>query len=113
MPLVTSGSRACWTFPADQTLSLLDIKELDRMASYCWTVQTRYMKESGNIRVSFVGSTKGAKSYSYRHGLSTSENHLAAAVQWLQQLSSLNGAPSYSLVSKCSSSERGYVFTFV
>lgn len=113
MTLVTPGSRACWTVPADQTLSLLDIKELDRAASYCWTVQTRYMKESGNIRVSFVGSTKGARSYSYRHSLTASENHLAAAVEWLQQLSSLNGAPSYSLVSKSSSSERGYVFTFM
>jgi len=113
MPIITPGSRACWTVPADQTLSLLDIKELDRAVSYCWTVQTRYMKDSGNIRVSFVGSTKGAKSYSYRHALNASENHLAAAVEWLQQLSSLNGAPSYSLVSKSSSSERGYVFTFV
>jgi hypothetical protein len=113
MPIVTPGSRACWTVPADKQLSLLDIKELDQQASYCWTVQTRYMKESGNIRVSFVGSTKGAKSYSYRHSLTASENHLAAAVEWLQQLSSLNGAPSYSLVSKSSASERGYVFTFV
>lgn len=113
MPIITPGSRACWTFPADQELSLLDLKELDQQASYCWTVQTRYMQGSGNVRVSFVGSAKGAKSYAYRHALTASENHLAAAVAWMQQLSSLNGAPAYSLVSKASSGERGYVFTFV
>jgi hypothetical protein len=58
-----------------------------------------------------VGSRKGSKAYEYRHALTSSENHIAAAVEWLQQLSNLNGAPSYALVAKAST-ERGYVLTF-
>lgn len=114
LPTITPGSRAAWGFSADHILSLPDIKELDQQCGYCWTVQTRYTsngKGSGKITVSFAGSRKGSKSYGYRHALSTSENHLAAAVEWLQQLSNLNGAPSYALVCKAST-ERGYVFTF-
>jgi len=114
LPTITPGSRAAWGFSADYTLSLLDIKELEQQCGYCWTVQTRYGSNrngSGTITVSFVGSRKGQKSYGYRQALSSSENHLAAAVEWLQQLSNLNGAPSYALLCKAST-DRGYVFTF-
>ena len=111
---ITPGSRAAWSFKADHTLSLPDITELDQLCGYCWSVQTTYTSDgngSGVIRVGFVGSRKGIKTYAYRHALSASENQLSAAVQWMQQLSSLNGAPSYALVCKAST-ERGYVFTF-
>lgn len=111
---ITPGTRTAWGFRSDHTLSLLDVKELDKQCGYCWTVETRFTSNSNGsngITVSFVGSRKGSKTYRYRSALSSSENHVAAAVEWLQQLSSLNGAPSYALVSK-SSTERGYVFTF-
>lgn len=114
MPIITPGSRAAWSFPADSELSLLDLKELDDHCGYSWTVETRFTSNhcgSNQIAVSFVGSRKGGKRYPYRSALSTSANHIAAAVEWLQQLSSLNGAPSYALVAKAST-ERGYVFTF-
>jgi hypothetical protein len=61
--------------------------------------------------VSFVGSHKGSRKYNYRHALSTTENHVAAAVSWMQQLTSLNGAPSYTLLTKAST-DKGFVFTF-
>jgi len=115
LPTITPTSRAAWAFAADYTLSLSDLEELGRLCGYCWTVQTRYTASThggaGQIAVSFVGSRKGSKTYGYRHALSRADNHLAAAVEWLQQLSSLNGAPSYALVCKAST-EHGYVFTF-
>jgi hypothetical protein len=115
MPVITPTSRAAYSFPADVTLSILDLQELAQQCAYSWTVETRYHgptnTKGSRISVSFVGSRKGRKSYSYRHALNTTENHLAAAVEWLQQLSSRNGAPAYALVAKASTS-KGYVFTF-
>ena len=114
LPTITPTSRAAWAFAADYTLSLPDVEELGRQCGYCWIVQTRYTSNgrgSGQISVAFVGSRKGSKTYGYRHALSLADNHLAAAVEWLQQLSSLNGAPAYALVCKAST-EKGYVFTF-
>jgi hypothetical protein len=113
-PTITPGSRPAWGFRTDHTLSLLDIKELDQQCGYCWSVETRFTSDrngSNGISVAFVGSRKDSKTYRYRSALSSSENHVAAAAEWLQQLSSLNGAPAYALVAKAST-ERGYVFTF-
>lgn len=114
MPTLIAVIRSAWVFPADQELSLLDIKELDQTCSYSWVVQTRYSANpttgSGRITVSFVGSRR-SRSYSYRHALSPTENHLAAAVVWLQQLAGSNGALSYALVAKAST-PTGFVFTF-
>lgn len=115
MPIITPASRAACSFPADATLSVLDLQELAKQCAYSWTVETRYHKptntKGSKISVAFVGSRKGRKSYGYRHALNSTENHLAAAVEWLQQLSSQNGAPSYALVAKASTS-KGFVFTF-
>jgi hypothetical protein len=114
MSTITPTSRAAWTFSADTVLSLPDIEELERQCGYCWSVQTKFTSNargSNQITVSFVGGRKGTKSYPYRSALSAAQNHLAAATAWMQQLSSLNGAPAYALVSKAST-ERGYVFTF-
>jgi hypothetical protein len=113
--IINPASCSGWSIPADASLSLLDIQELHRSTGYCWTVETRYAgptnTKGSRVLVSFVGSRKGSKTYSWRHSLSTGENHLAAAVEWMQQLSSLNGAPSYALVAKAST-DKGYVFTF-
>jgi hypothetical protein len=113
--IITPATRNGWNFAADAELSMLDIRELEANTGYCWTVETRYAgptnTKGARVLVSFVGSRKGSKTYSWRHALTTGQNHLAAAVAWMQQLSSLNGAPSYSLVSKAST-EEGYVFTF-
>ena len=115
MPIITPTSRAAWSFPADATLSILNLQELAQQCAYSWTVETRYHgptnTKGSKISVAFVGSRKGRKSYSYRHALNVTENHLSAAVEWLQQLSNLNGAPSYALVAKASTKE-GFVFTF-
>ena len=115
MPTITPTSRTACAFPADSVLSLLDLKELAQQCAYSWTVETRFHgptdTRGSRISVAFVGSRKGRKSYSYRHALTATENHLAAAVEWLQQLSSQNGAPSYALVAKASTS-KGFVFTF-
>jgi hypothetical protein len=115
MPIITPTSRAAWSFPADSALSILDLQELAQQCAYSWTVETRYHgptnTQGSKISVAFVGSRKGRKSYDYRHALTATENHLAAAVEWLQQLSNLNGAPSYALVAKASTTN-GYVFTF-
>jgi hypothetical protein len=116
-PTITPTSRPAWSFSADPdaVFSLTDIQELAQQCAYSWTVETRYHGptnfKGSRISVAFVGSRKGRKTYWYRHALSATENHLAAAVQWMQQLSSLNGAPSYALVAKASM-EDGYVFTF-
>jgi hypothetical protein len=113
--IITPASRNGWSIPADSELSMLDIRELDTNTSYCWTVETRYAgptnTKGSRVLVSFVGSRKGSRAYAWRHALSSGENHVAAAVEWLQQLSSLNGAPSYALVAKAST-DKGYVFTF-
>lgn len=113
--ILTPASRNGWSFAADQRLSIEDVRELTTNTGYCWCVETRYHGPTNTlgsrISVSFVGSRKGAKRYAYRHALTGPENHVAAAVEWLQQLSSLNGAPSYALVSKAST-DRGYVLTF-
>lgn len=113
--IITPASRNGWSIPADSPLSMLDIRELESGTGYSWTVETRYAgptnTKGGRVLVSFVGSRKGSRAYAWRHALSTGENHVAAAVEWLQQLSSLNGAPSYALVAKASTA-KGYVFTF-
>jgi hypothetical protein len=113
--ILTPASRNGRSFPADAELSVLDVRELDATTGYCWTVETRYAGPSNTkgarVLVSFVGDRKGSKAYSWRHALTTGQNHVAAAVAWMQQLSSLNGAPAYSLISKASTAE-GYVFTF-
>jgi len=113
--ILTPASRNGWSFPADAELSMLDVQELDSTTGYCWTVETRYAgptnTKGARVLVSFVGSRKGSKAYCWRHALTTGQNHVAAAVAWMQQLSSLNGAPAYSLISKAST-DKGYVFTF-
>jgi hypothetical protein len=115
MPIITPASRNGWSFSADSALSMLDLQELDANTSYSWTVETRYAgpteTKGSRVLVSFVGSRKGSRTYAWRHALTASQNHLAAAVEWLQQLSSLNGSPSYALVAKASTTN-GYVFTF-
>ena len=115
MTIITPTSRPAWSFPADAALSILDLQELAQQCAYSWTVETRYHgptnTKGSKISVAFVGSRKGRKSYSYRHALNVTENHLSAAVEWLQQLSSQNGAPSYALMAKASTS-KGFVFTF-
>jgi len=115
MPIITPANRAAWSFPADATLSIVDIQQLAQLCPYSWIVETRYHgptnTKGSRISVSFVGSRKGSKTYSYRHALNSEENHIAAAVEWLQQLSSQNGAPSYALVAKASAA-KGYVLTF-
>jgi hypothetical protein len=112
---ITPATRNGWNFAADAELSILDIRELEANTGYCWTVETRYAgptnTQGSRVLVSFVGSRKGSRAYAWRHALSSGENHVAAAVKWLQQLSSLNGAPSYARVAKASTDE-GYVFTF-
>ena len=116
-PTITPTSRPAWSFSADPdaVFSIPDIQGLAMTCGYSWTVETRYHgptnTKGSRISVVFVGSRKGRKSYWYRHALTATENHLAAAVQWMQQLSSLNGAPAYALVAKASTKE-GYVFTF-
>ncbi len=113
--ILTPASRNGWSFPADAELSVLDVRELDATTGYCWTVETRYVgptnTKGSRVLVSFVGDRKGSKAYSWRHALTTGQNHVAAAVAWMQHLSSLNGAPAYSLISKAST-DKGYVFTF-
>jgi hypothetical protein len=113
--ILTPATRSGWSFSAEAELSVLDIRELEATTGYCWTVETRYVgptnTKGSRVLVSFVGSRKGSKAYSWRHALTTGQNHVAAAVAWLQQLSSLNGAPAYSLISKAST-DKGYVFTF-
>jgi len=114
---ITPTTRPAWSFSADPdaVFSIADIQGLAMTCGYSWTVETRYHgptnTKGSRISVAFVGSRKGRKSCSYRHALTAAENHLAAAVQWMQQLSSLNGAPSYALVAKASTKE-GFVFTF-
>ena len=113
--ILTPASRNGRTFPADAELSMLDITELHNTTGYAWCVETRYAgptdTKGTRVLVSFVGSRKGSRAYPWRHALNSGENHLAAAVQWMQQLSSLNGAPSYALIAKASTAT-GYVFTF-
>jgi hypothetical protein len=113
--IITPATRNGWSFQADAELSVLDIRELEAITNYCWTVETRYAgptdTKGSRVLVSFVGSRKGSKAYNWRHALTSGQNHLAAAVAWMQQLSSLNGAPSYALISKASTAD-GYVFTF-
>lgn len=113
--ILSPASRNGWSFASDAELSVLDIRELANTTAYCWSVETAYHgptdTRSSYISVSFVGSRKGSRKYSYRHALSATENHVAAAVSWMQQLSSLNGAPSYALLTKASTDE-GFVFTF-
>jgi hypothetical protein len=113
--ILTPATRSGWNFSAEAQLSVLDVRELANTTAYCWTVETAYhgptATRSSYISVSFVGSRKGSRKYSYRHALSTTENHVAAAVSWMQQLSSLNGAPSYTLLTKAST-DKGFVFTF-
>jgi len=115
MTIITPTSCAAWSFPADAALSILDLQGLAQQCAYSWTVETRFHgptdTRGSRISVAFVGSRKGRKSYGYRHALNSTENHVAAAVEWLQQLSSQNGAPCYALMAKASTSE-GYVFTF-
>jgi hypothetical protein len=112
---LTPATRNGWNFSAEAELSVLDIRELEATTGYCWTVETRYVgptnTKGARVLVSFVGSRKSSKAYSWRHALTTGQNHVAAAVAWMQQLSSLNGAPAYSLISKAST-DKGYVFTF-
>lgn len=115
MPIITPTSRAAWSFSADSALSILDLKELAQQCAYSWTVETRFHgptnTRGSRVSVAFVGSRKGRKSYGYQHALNSTENHLGAAVEWLQQLSSQNGAPAYALMAKASTKE-GFVFTF-
>jgi len=109
MARIEPAQLAAWTFPADQTLTELEIGELEQLCPYCWAVETVY--SNGGILVSFLGSVKGRKGYSYDHSLNPSANHLRAAVLWLQGLSDCNGAHSYRLVCR-NSTAKGHLFVF-
>jgi hypothetical protein len=109
MAAIEPGSCPAWEFSATAELSPADLKELENLCPYAWVVETRY--SGGRIVAGFVGSAKGRKRYGYRHELSTSENHVAAAAAFLQGLASCNGAHNYRLVAKASTTH-GFVFTF-
>lgn len=107
--VVDGGSSSAAVIKAGSELSREDLRDALTLAGYSWTVQTRYLS-NGRIKAWFAESApKGSKTVAYDHGMQPAENHLAAAMAFLNGLD--NGCTEYKLVAVFSSSS-GYVFTF-
>ena len=102
------GTKATAVIGAHQPRTKQLLWEMLNGAGYCFTVTTRY--SSGKITAAWADSPRRkAKRCSYDHSLSPAENHLEAALTWLDSLD--NGHSEWKLIGHTSTAE-GYVFTF-
>ena len=102
------GTKATAVIGAHQPRTKQLLWEMLNGAGYCFTVTTRY--SSGRITAAWADSPRRkAKRCSYDHSPSPAENHLEAALAWLDSLD--NGHSEWKLIGHTSTAE-GYVFTF-
>jgi hypothetical protein len=111
---VTGGSCAAAVIKAGVELSKADLQDALTFASYGWAVQTRYLgatnTQGSRIKAGFADrGSKGSRTVSYQHELDGMQNHLAAAMAFLNGLD--NGCREYKLVAVFSN-EKGYLFSF-
>ena len=81
MPIITPAARAAWSFPADATLSLLDLQELDRQCGYSWTVETRYAGPTNSRGSRWLATIKRDASTVWRGSATFEEGPITAALR--------------------------------
>ena len=105
---VEFGSKATAVIGSHQPRSKDLLWEMLNSAGYVFTVTTRY--KSGLITAAWADSPRrSATRTKYDHSLSAAENHLEAALNWMDSLD--NGHDQWKLIGHTSTAE-GYVFTF-
>ena len=112
--VVEGGSCSAAVIKAGVELSKADLQDALTFASYGWAVQTRYLgatnTQGSRIKAGFADrGSKGSKTVSYQHELDGMQNHLAAAMVFLNGLD--NGCSEYKLTGVFSN-EKGYLFSF-
>lgn len=107
------GSKATAAVGAHQPRTESLLREMLNGAGYVFTVTTRYgSRRNGNgvITAAWADSPRRtAKRTNYDHGMDPAQNHLNAALAWLDSLD--NGHQQWKLIGHTSTAE-GYVFTF-
>ena len=111
---VDGGSCSAAVIKAGVDLTKADLQDALTFAGYGWAVQTRYLgatnTQGSRVKAGFADrGSRGSKTIRYQHELSSMENHLAAAMAFLNGLD--NGCTEYKLVAVFSSMD-GYVFSF-
>ena len=102
------GSKVTAVIGSHQPRSKGLLWEMLNSAGYVFTVTTRY--KSGLITAAWADSPRRSATRSkYDHSLSPVENHLEAALKWMDSLD--NGHDQWKLIGHTSTAE-GYVFTF-
>jgi hypothetical protein len=118
-PVIDMGSTAAVVIKANTELSDADLIEVSNVASYGWAVETRYQgptnTRGSRVKAGWAGRTascqpKGIKAHGWDNGLRPIDNHLSAALAFLNGLD--NGCTQYRLVAVFSAAN-GYVFTFI
>jgi hypothetical protein len=106
---VDGGSCSAAVIKAGVELTKADLQDVLTFAGYGWAVQTRYLGKS-RIKAGFADrGSKGSKTVGYQHDLDAMQNHMGAAMAFLNGLD--NGCTQYKLVAVFSSMS-GYVFSF-
>ena len=106
--VVQLGSKATAIIGSHQPRTKALLWEILNSAGYVFTVTTRY--KGGTITAAWADSPRRSASRSkYDHSLSPAENHLEAALKWMDSLD--NGHDQWKLIGHTSTAE-GYVFTF-
>ena len=111
---VDGGSCSAAVIKAGAELNKADLQDALTFAGYGWAVQTRYLgctdTKGSRIKAGFADrGSRGSKTIGYQHALDSMQNHLAAAMAFLNGLD--NGCTQYKLVAVFSSMS-GYVFSF-
>lgn len=105
---LTLGNKVTANIHIDQPLSRDLLQDMLNVAGYCFTITTRY--SGGKITACWADSPrKKATRTTYDHSHSPAQNHLRAAIVWLNSLDI--GYKEWGLIAHTSTAE-GYVFTF-
>ena len=112
--IVDGGSVSAAVIKSQTELSKLDLDDALKLTSYAWSVQTYCVRNTnGNryIRAKFAGrkGTLGSVFKPYDVALDMQQNHLSAAVAFLNKLDSKH--TEYKLCGVFSV-EDGYIYTF-
>ena len=107
------GTKATAVIGAHQPRTRDLLREMLDSTGYVFTITTRYGSGSngnGLITAAWADSPRRkATRTTYDHGLEPAQNHLNAALEWLDSLD--NGHSEWKLIGHTSTAE-GYVFTF-
>jgi hypothetical protein len=108
---VDGGSIAAAYIKSDTDLSKVDLKDALDLCGYCWHIETMCKRNTNGNRIitARLACSKGRSTRTnWDISLEMRENHLAAAIEYLNRL---EGVHKVYKLAGISTTELGYVFT--